>query len=92
MGSKTTIHCVACGYDGRPDRFGLTDTGTYNPTEAPQHELGLRLDQFLGRGRIKVERQPCPMPFALGMRDALRAALARVEAEIAAATGGEVPE
>lgn len=92
MGVTTRLHCVTCGFDGRPDRFGLTETGAYDPTAAPQHELGVRLDQFLGRGRIKVERQPCPLPIALGMRDALRAALARVEAEIAEATGGEVPE
>jgi hypothetical protein len=68
------------------------DTGAYDPAEAPQHALGLRLDHYGGRGKLRVDRVPLPMPFAIGMRDALRAALARVEAEIAAATGGEVPE
>lgn len=88
MGVHQTIHCVACGWDVRPDRLGLTDTGAYDPAEAPQHALNVRLTHIGGRGRIRVERVPLPMPFAIGMRDALRAALARVEAEIAAATGG----
>lgn len=92
MGSKTTLHCVACGYDVTPERLGLSATGAYDHAEAPQHTLSVRLDHFRGRGNIKTERAPLPLPFALGMRDALRAALARVEAEIAEATGGEIPE
>lgn len=77
-----------CGYDVKPGRIGLTEGGDYDPEQAPQHELELRVDDIGGRGHLTVEKQALPLPFALGMRDALKAALARVEAEIAEATGG----
>jgi hypothetical protein len=76
-----------CGWDRKLGALGLTDDGCFEPVHA--NELSLRLDHIGGRGRLRVERLPLPLPFAIGMRDALRAALARVEAEIAAATGGE---
>lgn len=77
-----------CGYDVRLQRLGLTEAGDYDAANAPQHELSVRLDTFGGRNSLTVERQPLPLPYAIGMRDALRAALARVEAEIDAVEGG----
>lgn len=48
-------------------------------------ELSLRVDHIGGRGKLRVERLPLPLPFAIGIRDMLRARLAQVEEELAAA-------
>jgi hypothetical protein len=77
-----------CGWDQPPQRLGLGSAGAYDPAAAPAHGLSLRRTTIGGRGRCAVERRPLPLPFAYGMRDALKAALARVNAEIAEA-GGE---
>jgi hypothetical protein len=87
VATKESLRCAACGYDVRLHRLGLTEEGAYDAACAPQHELSVRIDTFGGRNSLTVERQPLPLPYAIGMRDALRAALARVEAEIAAASG-----
>ena len=62
--------------------------GAYDPNIAA-HDMTLRIDHFLGRGRITVERGPVPMNYAYGLRSALQAALARVEADIVEG-GGEL--
>ena len=87
MATRQYVHCVGCGYDVKPQRLGLLESGAYDPEMAPAHPLALRLDHFGGRGRLHVEKLPLPLPFAYGMRDALKAALARVNAEIAEAGG-----
>jgi hypothetical protein len=84
--TRDTIHCLACGHDVKPATLGLSETGVYERAEV--HPLELRRRHFGGRARIVCERLPLPLPFAYGMRDALKAALARVNAEIAEA-GGE---
>lgn len=88
MGVVDSVHCVLCGFDVRPDRLGLSPAGAYDLIEAPNHSLELRRRLYGGRARITVEKLPLPLPFAYGMRDALKAALARVNVEIAEA-GGE---
>lgn len=79
---------MLCGHAVKPERIGLVETGAYDHALAPAHILQLRLDHLGGRGMLRVEMVPLPLPFAYGMRDALKAALARVNAEIAEA-GGE---
>jgi len=88
---RTYVHCVLCGYDVKPARLGLREDGVYDATTAPAHVPELRVDHIGGRGKLAVEKLALPMPFALGVREALRAALARVEAEILEA-GGELPD
>jgi hypothetical protein len=63
----------------------LTPDGSYDAANAHRNEMSLRIDRFGGPQRITVERHPVPLAIAYGLRDALRAALARVEADIAAA-------
>jgi hypothetical protein len=71
--------------------FGLALDGSYDAANAHPNEMTLRIDHFLGRGHIEVERHPVPLPTAYGLRDALRAALVRVERDIVEA-GGALPE
>lgn len=87
MARHETIRCIVCGYDVKPQRLGLTENGAYPSDDAVAHELSVRITTIGGRARCSVERQPLPLPYAIGMRDALRSALGRVEAEIAAAGG-----
>ena len=87
MGVVDSVHCVLCGFDVRPDRLGLSAAGAYDLIEGTPHPLELRRRTYGGRARIPVEKLPLPLPFAYGMRDALKAALARVNAEIAEAGG-----
>ena len=47
---------------------------------------------FGGPKKLTVTREPLPLEFARGLRRALKAALARVDAEIAEATGGEAED
>jgi hypothetical protein len=49
--------------------------------------MSLRVTNIGGRGCITVERGPLPLNLAVGLRTALKAALARVEADIVEATG-----
>lgn len=76
---------MLCGRDHSPKTFGLTPEGAYDEANAFPNELSLRISHFGGRGKLYVERLPLPLPFALGMRAALRAALDRVDADLAAA-------
>jgi hypothetical protein len=87
MVTRTTLHCVLCGYDHALQRFGLTADGAFDPVNAPQHELTMRIDTYGGPRHLAVARQPVSLAVAYGMRDALQAALARVEADIAQAGG-----
>lgn len=91
MSVRQTIHCVLCGYDVAASRLGLGTGGQYDVENAPQHEMGVRLTTFGGRANIQVTREPLPLEFAYGLRRALRAALARVEADIVE-VGGEADE
>lgn len=91
MGVFSYIRCVACGHTVKPERIGLGADGAYDGENAFPHTMQQRIDYIGGRRSLRVEHLPLPMPFALGMRDALRAALARVEAEILEA-GGELPD
>jgi hypothetical protein len=91
VGVRQTIHCVLCGWDVAPSRLGLGARGEYDTENAPQHEMGVRLTTFGGRANITVRREPLPLEFAYGLRRALKAALARVEADIAE-VGGEAED
>lgn len=90
MATRKTVHCSLCGFDVSPGRLGLTDKGEYDAEAAPRHEMSLRTDTIGGYRKLTVTREPLPMPFALGLRAALQAALARVEAEIVEGGGGEL--
>jgi hypothetical protein len=87
MRTHQYVRCVLCGHTVKPERLGLTETGAYDSAAAPAHTLEVRLDHLGGRAALRVEKLPLPLPFAYGMRDALKAALARVNAEIAEAGG-----
>lgn len=78
------VSCVACGYDVKPARLGLSEDGQFDSDAAPR-EMNLRIDHIGGRGMLRVERVPLPANIAIGLRDMLRARLAQVEAELAAA-------
>jgi hypothetical protein len=91
VGIRSYVRCVLCGHTVQPERLGLDAGGAYDGENAIQHTLQQRVDHIGGRGRLRVEALPLTMPFALGMREALRAALARVEAEIREA-GGVLPD
>lgn len=85
MAVAESIRCVACGFDHKPQRFGISREGQFSSAMAPQNELSLRRTTIGGRGRCAVERYPLPLPFALGLRDMLKYRLAQVEAELRAA-------
>jgi hypothetical protein len=87
VGTKITLRCPICGWDRAQHALGLAPDGSYDAANAHENDMTLRIDHFLGRGRIVVERHPVPLATAYGLRDALRAALARVEADIAGAGG-----
>ncbi len=87
MATRQYVHCTLCGFDVKPQRLGLTEAGVFDNESAPAHGLAMRVDHFGGRGRLRVTKEPLPIPFAYGIRDALKAALARVNAEIAEAGG-----
>jgi hypothetical protein len=80
-----SLRCVLCGTDRSRRFFGLTEDGAYEPERL--HEMSLRVTNIGGRGRCTVERGPLPLNLAFGLRAALKAALARVEADIVEATG-----
>lgn len=88
MATRDSVHCALCGFDVKPARLGLAEAGGYDVDAAVPHPLALRRRHYGGRASITVEELALPLPFAYGMRDALKAALARVNAEIAEA-GGE---
>lgn len=91
MAVHVTLRCTLCGIDRKPSAFGLDDEGAYDPDNAHENEMSLRIDTIGGRGCLTVERQPVPLATAYGILDALKAAVARVEADIVDA-GGELPE
>ena len=64
----------------------MTEAGERRPLRP--FEPSMRLDHIGGRGRLRVERVPLPLHLARGLRENLRAALARLDAEIEAAEGG----
>lgn len=75
---------MLCGRDHPAASFRLTPEGQF---EGPVHDLDLVVRHYGGRARIRVENTAVPLHLALGLRQALKAALARVEAEIEEATG-----
>jgi hypothetical protein len=82
------IRCAVCGLlPPRLANFGLTQDGAFDPEQAPAHELALVRATFAGRGRLSYERFNLPFAMAVGLRDALKAALARLESEIGEANG-----
>jgi hypothetical protein len=90
MAQNIRLGCPVCG-TSRPGRmFALRPDGAYDAEARPP-----RFEQYLytsgGRGRMSVEKAPIPLPFAYGLRDALRTALMQLEQEIVDA-GGELTE
>jgi hypothetical protein len=79
------IRCPACGFDRKLAAFGITLEGVFDAANAQPNELSLRVDHIGGRGRLRVERHPLPVHLAIGLRAALRARLAQIDAELAAA-------
>lgn len=74
-----------------PRFFGLDPiTFRYDPSARPPKFVAYT-HHFGGRARIRVEEHSMPLPAAQGLRSALRASLALVEAEILEA-GGELEE
>ncbi len=82
------LGCPLCGRYWDPKNFGLTETGAYDPA-AHTPKFSLQAHQFAGRARITVTEQPVTLEVAQGLRSALRASLAILEAEILDA-GGEL--
>ena len=64
--------------------LGLKPDGRFDSEGAP-FMLEQRLYTFAGRGKIACEHRPMPAYLAIGLRDMLRARLAQVEEELAAA-------
>jgi hypothetical protein len=85
VASITYVCCPGCGRGQKPERFGLDASGRFDPNLAALNEPGLRIDHIGGRGKLRVERQPLPLPIALGLRAMLVARLAQLDAELAAA-------
>ena len=82
MSVRVQVPCPGCGLDRTLRFLGLADDGQFL---GGARELEMHLHHFGGRGRISIERQPLPAHIALGLRKMLRARLAQVEAELAAA-------
>ena len=78
---RDQLVCLLCGLTHKPEAFGLDSNGAYDP-ERQAPPLVLYRRHFGGRGRIVCEKLPVPAPLALGIRQALKAALARVEADL----------
>lgn len=91
MGQYVRLRCTLCGHDRPQAAFGLDTKGAYDPDSGFDTEMSLRIDTIGGRGRLTVERQPVPLAIAYGILDALKAAVARVEADILEADG-ELPD
>jgi len=87
---RTRLGCPLCGLTHAPRRLGLTDDGAYDPGIHPPL-LKAYTYRYGGPRHLAVEHHPLSLPFALGLRDALRTALAQLEHEIVEA-GGELPE
>ncbi len=87
---RTHIGCPICARHYPPVKLGLTASGAFDPSIHSPLLKTYRLT-FGGRGRLAVEHLPLSLPFAYGLRDALRTALARLEQEIVDA-GGELTE
>lgn len=87
--TRDSLGCPACGLCRPVKFFSLDEKGTYDPTARPP-KLVLYRHKFSGRARITAEHLDVPMPIAIGLLQNLRAAVARVEADIVAA-GGELP-
>lgn len=81
MTVRDQLGCLLCGLSRKPEVFGLDEKGAYNP-EARSPPLVLYRRHFGGRANLVCEKLPVPVPLALGIRDALKAALARVEADL----------
>ncbi len=80
------IGCPVCGTARALPFFGLRPDGSYDPDARPP-KLVLYAHTFAGRARISAEHHPMPLNIAYGLRDALKAVLDLVEAEIADAEG-----
>ena len=85
MASVTYVCCPACGRAQKPARFGLNTAGNFDAGLAAPNELSLRIDHIGGRGMLRVERQPAPIPIALGLLEMLRARTSQIEEELRAA-------
>lgn len=87
---QTRVGCPTCGMVHLLKRFGLTADGAYD-SEARPPLLKAYTYRYGGPKHLSVDHHPLPLPLALGLRDALRTALAQLEHEIVEA-GGELPE
>lgn len=84
---RERIGCPVCGVSRAPRFFSIDEgTGAYDGSARPPKIVLYRF-QFAGRGRITTEHADLPIHLAQGLRSALRASLALVEAEILAAGG-----
>lgn len=83
MGVSIQVPCPGCGFNRTLRYLGITEDGRFRDGEP--RELQVHIHHFKGRGRISIERQPLPANIAIGLRNMLRARLAQVEAELAAA-------
>jgi len=86
--TRVRLGCPVCGLVRDPQFFGLDETGAYDPA-AHTPKFVAKAVQFAGRARITVTDLPVTLEFAQGLRSALRASLAVLEAEILDA-GGEL--
>lgn len=84
------VGCPTCGFTHVPRRLGLTATGEYDPELRPPLLKAYRYC-YGGPKHLTVVHEPLSLPFALGLRDALRTALMQLEQEIVDA-GGELTE
>jgi len=87
MVERTQFRCMLCGVPRWPSMLRLdADTGAFI---GPAHEPHAIVFTYGGRNSLSTAQHPLPMEFALGIRDALRAALERIEGDIVEA-GGEL--
>lgn len=82
MAEVVTLRCPCCAYDHKPEKLGLAPDGHFDAENARPNELAMLVRQFGGRGRIACTVVAVPRHYALGIREMLRARLARVEQEL----------
>jgi len=58
----------------------------FDPEQFPRHDLSMMINTFGGRGKLACETRPISLETAHALRAMLKEALARLDAEIKAAS------
>jgi hypothetical protein len=86
MAQLTRLRCPACGTPRNPAVFGI-DGSDMSFVEDAGHEAQVSIQTIGGRGRCSWAHFDAPLEVSVALCKSLRAALARLEAEVREAGG-----